>query len=134
MQELSEQERERLGKEQGELADLFATMSRHQQELMRELIAEIRQIERTFAARLIAPAIAALKARFESAAVSAYLDEVAEHMLDHLERFREAAEAVPDAARRVLRRRSAPTAPTRAGSSSTRSTWWSITPGAAARR
>jgi predicted ATP-dependent protease len=98
MQELSEQERERLGKEQAELADLFATMTGHQQELMRELIAEIRQIERTFAARLIAPAIAALKARFESAAVSAYLDEVAEHMLDRLERFREAAEAVPDGA------------------------------------
>jgi ATP-dependent Lon protease len=98
MQELSEQERERLGKEQAELADLFATMSGHQQELMRELIAEIRQIERTFAARLIAPAVAALKARFESAAISAYLDEVAEHMLDRLERFREAADAVPDAA------------------------------------
>ena len=96
MKELSEQERERLGKEQAELADLFATMSGHQQELMRELIAEIRQIERTFAARLIAPAIAALKSRFESAAVSAYLDEVAEHMLDRLERFREAAEAAPE--------------------------------------
>ncbi|MGA8568222.1 MAG: Lon-like protease helical domain-containing protein, partial [Candidatus Binataceae bacterium] len=81
MQELPEAERERLGKEQSELADLFATMAMHQQELMRELVGEIRQIERTFAARLIAPAIAALKARFESKAVSAYLDQVAEHML-----------------------------------------------------
>ncbi len=101
LQELPEAERERLGKEQGELADLFATMTMHQQELMRELIGEIRQIERTFAARLIAPAIAALKARFDSAAVTAYLDHVGEHMLDHLDRFREAAEPVPDGAPRA---------------------------------
>ena len=98
---MPEAERERLGKEQGELADLFATMTMHQQELMRELIGEIRQIERTFAARLIAPAIAALKARFDSAAVTAYLDHVGEHMLDHLDRFREAAEPVPDGAPRA---------------------------------
>ena len=96
MQELSEPERERLGKQQSELADLFATMTGNQQELMRELIGEIRQIERTFAARLIAPAVAALKTRFASAAVTAYLDEVAEHMLDRIERFREGADAVPD--------------------------------------
>jgi predicted ATP-dependent protease len=96
MQELPEAERERLGKAQSELADLFATMAMRQQELMRELVEEIRQIERTFAARLIAPAIAALKARFESEAVSAYLDQVAEHMLDHLDRFRDTVEAGPD--------------------------------------
>jgi predicted ATP-dependent protease len=93
MQELPEAERERLAKGQSELADLFSTMAMRQQELMRELVAEIRQIERTFAARLIAPAIAALKARFESLAVSAYLDQVAEHMLDRLDRFRELADA-----------------------------------------
>ncbi len=93
MQELPEAERERLAKGQSELADLFSTMAMRQQELMRELVAEIRQIERTFAARLIAPAIAALKARFESPAVSAYLDQVAEHMLDRLDRFREVADA-----------------------------------------
>ena len=130
LQELPEAERERLGKEQGELQNEFATLTMRQQELMRELIGEIRQIERAFAARLIAPAIAALKAHFDSAAVTAYLDQVGEHMLDHLDRFREAAEPAPTA-RRVLRWRSVPTAPTRRGSSSTRSTWWSITPGAA---
>src|ERR1700722_14069279 len=98
MKDLPEQERERLSKAQSELADLFATMTMHQQELLRELIEEIRQIERTFAARLIAPAIAALKARFESVAVSAYLDQVAEHMLDHIERFREVTETPPEGA------------------------------------
>ena len=102
MQELPEAERDRLAKAQGELADSFATMAMRQQELMRELVGEIRQIERTFAARLIAPAIAALKTRFESEAVTNYLDQVAEHMLDHLDRFREAAETGPEAPPRPL--------------------------------
>jgi len=66
-----------------------------QQELMRELIGDIRQIERAFAGRLITPAIAAIKQHFDSSAVSAYLDEVAEHMLSHLDRFREAAPEAP---------------------------------------
>src|ERR1700719_1347155 len=44
MKDLPEQERERLSKAQSELADLFATMTMHQQELMREMIQEIRQI------------------------------------------------------------------------------------------
>src|ERR1700746_126492 len=44
MQERPETERERLAKQQAELADLFATMAMRQQELMRELVEEIRQI------------------------------------------------------------------------------------------
>src|SRR5690348_9673777 len=47
MQELPEEERERLSKAQSELSDQFVTMVVRQQELMRELIEEIRQIERT---------------------------------------------------------------------------------------
>jgi predicted ATP-dependent protease len=96
MQELPEEERARLGKAQAELAEKFATVTMRQQEMMRELISEIRQIERAFAARLIAPAIAALKSRFDSPAVAAYLEQVSEHMLGHLGQFREAAEGGPD--------------------------------------
>jgi predicted ATP-dependent protease len=100
MQELPEAERERLAKAQRELAEQFMTMTTRQQEMMRELIEEIRQIERTFAARLIAPSIVALQARFNNPVVSAYLDQVGEHMLDHLERFREAPETGADGAPR----------------------------------
>ena len=101
MQALPEAERERLTKAQSELADQFVTMNVRQQEMMRELVEEIRQIERTFAARLIAPSIAGLKGRFENQAVATYLDHVAEHMLDHLERFREAAEPAAEAVGRA---------------------------------
>lgn len=97
MQDLSEEERERLGKAQAELGDKLVTLTVRQQEMMRELIEEIRQIERTFAGRLIAPAISALKTRFDNPAVSTYLDQVSEHMLSHLERFREGgAEPAPE--------------------------------------
>ena len=89
MAALPEAEKERLARVQSELQNELATLLMRQQEVMRELIADIRHIERAFAGRLITPAISAIKQRFDSSAVSAYLDEVAEHMLSHLERFRE---------------------------------------------
>ena len=92
---LPEAEKERLGKVQGELQNELGTLLMRQQEVMRELIGDIRQIERAFAGRLIAPAALAIKQHFDSSGVSAYLDEVVEHMLSHLDRFREAG---PDGA------------------------------------
>jgi hypothetical protein len=91
MAALPDAEKERLARVQGELQNELATLLMRQQEVMRELIGDIRQIERAFAGRLITPAIAAIKLHFDSSAVSAYLDEVGEHMLSHLDRFRETA-------------------------------------------
>jgi predicted ATP-dependent protease len=95
MAALPEAEKERLARVQGELQNELATLLMRQQEVMRELIADIRHIERAFAGRLITPAVSAIKQRFDNSAVSAYLDEVAEHMLSHLERFREASPETP---------------------------------------
>ena len=94
MAALPDAEKERLARVQGELQNELATLLMRQQEVMRELIGDIRQIERAFAGRLITPAIAAIKVHFDSSAVSAYLDEVGEHMLSHLDRFRETAPEV----------------------------------------
>ena len=55
-------EREQLAKAQGELQDELATLTLRQQEMMRELIDDIRAIERAFAARLITPCRRRLKA------------------------------------------------------------------------
>ena len=82
-------EREQLAKAQGELQDELATLTLRQQEMMRELIDDIRAIERAFAARLITPSAEDLKHHFNNPAVDKYLDEVAEHMLGNLDRFRE---------------------------------------------
>jgi predicted ATP-dependent protease len=95
MAALPEAEKERLARVQGELQNELATLLMRQQEVMRELIADIRHIERAFAGRLITPAVSAIKQHFDNSGVSAYLDEVAEHMLSHLERFREASPENP---------------------------------------
>jgi predicted ATP-dependent protease len=88
----SEQEREQLARSQGELQDELAKLVMRQQEVMRELIDDIRAIERAFAARLITPAVEETKRHFNNPGVTTYLDQVADHMLSHLDRFREAAE------------------------------------------
>jgi len=55
-------EREQLAKLQGELQDELATLTMRQQEMMRELIDDIRAIERAFAARMITPSVEDFKA------------------------------------------------------------------------
>ena len=101
MQAMPEEERDRLARVQSELQGDLASIMMRQQEVMHELLADIRAIERSFAARLITPAVTALKQFFDNTAVSAYLDEAGEHMLSHLEYFREdqerPAERVPAA-------------------------------------
>ncbi|HKV56155.1 MAG TPA: AAA family ATPase [Candidatus Binataceae bacterium] len=92
MQAMPEQERERLAAAQNELQGELANIVMRQQEIMHDLVADIRAIERAFAGRVITPAIEALKPFFDNPAVSAYLDDVAEHMLGHLENFRDPQE------------------------------------------
>ncbi len=88
-----EAERERLGEAQTELQGELAKLMMRQQEITRELIEDIRAIERAFAARLITPAIASLKQHFDNPAVALRISTRSpEHMLNHLERFREPAE------------------------------------------
>ncbi|MGH7987422.1 MAG: Lon protease family protein [Candidatus Binataceae bacterium] len=96
MQAMPEAERDRLAKAQAELQGELGNLLMHQQELMRELIGDIRTIERDFASRLIRPAVQTLKQYFDNPAVANYLDQVTEHMLAHLERFRETGERNPD--------------------------------------
>ena len=66
MQEKTDEQREQLGKAQVELQEEFGGVVLKQQELMRELIEDIRTIERSFAARLVNPLIAEIKAQFEN--------------------------------------------------------------------
>ncbi|HEY6394446.1 MAG TPA: AAA family ATPase [Candidatus Binataceae bacterium] len=105
IQEKSPEEREALSKAEGELRDLMGSMMLRQQEMMRELVADIRTVERSFAARLITPAVEELKRRFNIPGVTEYLDQVAEHMLSHLDAFREAAEQQPGGEQPGPRRR-----------------------------
>jgi len=95
MQEKTDEQREQLAKAQVELQEEFGGVVLRQQELMRELINDIRTIERSFAARLVNPLIAEIKAQFENPGVVSYLDHVGEHILDNLDRFRESDDKQP---------------------------------------
>lgn len=86
---MSDEQRADMARRQDELQGDLATTVQRQQEMMRDLIKDIREIERAFAGRVIRPAVEALKQRYANPAVERYLDQVAEHMLSHLERFRE---------------------------------------------
>jgi predicted ATP-dependent protease len=97
MNRLTDEQRADLARRQSELQEEFLGVVRRQQEIMQELVKDIRAIERSFAARVITPAIDALVERFGNAAVSRYLRQVSEHMLSHLDRFREAQEGRPGA-------------------------------------
>ena len=112
MQALPEAERERLGKAQGELQDEFATLTMRQQEMMRELIEDIRA-DRARLRRASDHTRRSPRSRRTSTTrrSTAYLDQVGEHMLDHLDRFREAA-GPPDGAPRAAAAQR-PEAPTR---------------------
>jgi predicted ATP-dependent protease len=93
MGKLTEEQRTDLGKRQGELQEEFLNVVRRQQEIMQELVKDIRGIERAFAGRVITPAVDGLARRFENPAVAKYLQQVADHMLSHLDRFRDGAAA-----------------------------------------
>ena len=98
MAQKTDAEREQLAKNQQQLQDELATLMLKQQELMRELVDDIRAIERSFAARLIKPTIEDIKRRFANEQVSGYLDQVGEHMLEHVDRFRDQGEPRPGTA------------------------------------
>ncbi|HUY25825.1 MAG TPA: AAA family ATPase [Candidatus Binataceae bacterium] len=89
MNEKPEAEREDLTRAQAELQDEFGSLMSRQQDLMRDLVDDIHAIERAFAARLITPAAEELKRHFNNPGVTGYVDQAADHMLSHLDRFRE---------------------------------------------
>ncbi len=93
-------EREQLMRVQVELQDELGKLTLRQQEMMRELVDDIRSVERAFAARLVTPSVEELKQHFNNPAVDAYLDQVAEHMLSNLDRFREQSPEQPQMAPR----------------------------------
>ncbi|GIX49452.1 MAG: ATP-dependent protease [Candidatus Tectimicrobiota bacterium] len=95
VQQLSEEQRRELGQREAEVLREFRNVMVRQRLLMQQLAEEVRQIERSFSAMIIAPMIGELKRRHPQAHVQRYLDAVQEHMLSHLDRFKERAPQPP---------------------------------------
>jgi predicted ATP-dependent protease len=86
---LSEAEQAEIEKRQQGLMAEMAEMAGKQREVMREMEADIRMVERRFCEQLLNPLIAEIEREMDNKKVSSYLLEVRAHMLDNLDDFKE---------------------------------------------
>ncbi|MBM3226171.1 MAG: ATP-dependent protease, partial [Candidatus Tectomicrobia bacterium] len=95
VEHLSDEQRQDLERRQNLVLQEFRAVMLRQRQLMQQLATDIREVERNFSALLIAPLIADLKERHPQERVQRYFDAVQEHMLAHLELFKEGAPQAP---------------------------------------
>jgi predicted ATP-dependent protease len=87
--QLSEEERRDVERRQQELSLEMERLARKQQEIMRELEADIRTIERRFCESMLTPLLSGMEEDLKNDEVNAYLAEAKEHILNNLEDFKE---------------------------------------------
>lgn len=90
---LSPEEQGKIEEWQQELVAEMVQMASRQREVMREMEADIRQVERRFCDKLLSPLITSIEREMENEKVSAYLAEVREQILDNLDDFKEGVAA-----------------------------------------
>ena len=91
LEHLSDEQRQDLEQRQHLVWQEVRTVLLRQRQLMQQLSAEIRQVERNFSASLIAPLVVDVKQQHPQEHVQRYLDAVQEHMLEHLELFKDSS-------------------------------------------
>lgn len=89
-----EQQRE-IEKNQREFAQEMAAFSSKQQEIMRAMVDDVRQIERRFGDDLLTPLLAKIRQEMASTEVDEYLKEVKAHIIDNLDDFKEQERQAP---------------------------------------
>lgn len=85
---LTEDERDDIDRRQREVAEAAERALTRGQELRRQLGADVRGVERNFAAHIVGPDIEAIRRRFPHPKLDGWFDRVRDHMLDNLRRFR----------------------------------------------
>ena len=91
-QKLSPEEIERIELSQRELLEALESFAQKQQEVERQLSADVRQVERTFATQLIEPLLKEIADRYRDAPISQWLDRMKGHFIRNLDRFRRRAD------------------------------------------
>lgn len=86
---LSQTEQEIIEKRQQELMAEMAQLASKQQEITRDMAADIRLVERRFCENLLIPLIAEVERELGNEEVKAYLAEVKENIINNLEDFKE---------------------------------------------
>jgi len=89
--QLREEEQQEIDKRMQELVAEMAELANKQREVMQQMEADIRAVERRFCEQLLLPLIAAVEREVANEKVSSYLVEVREHILDNLDDFKEGA-------------------------------------------
>jgi len=90
---LDEKIKEEFSRKQGELAVEMEKMARSQQELIREMEHDILEIEKRFCENIMRPLINKISQEIGDESCSAYLENVAGHILENLDDFKEAPAA-----------------------------------------
>ena len=93
--QLQDAKRQEIEKRQEELVEEMEEVAARQREVMRELEADIRLVERRFCEQLLTPLIGAIEQEMENEKVSSYLPEVREHILENLDNFKESPAMAP---------------------------------------
>ncbi|MGF1579079.1 MAG: AAA family ATPase [Gemmataceae bacterium] len=96
IEKLSDEDKEEIAKNQGQLSEYATQMMGKQQELSREMRGEIESIVQQFARRLLDPLIVQTKERFPQPELADWLDRVSEHMLANLDRFQHESAPTPN--------------------------------------
>jgi predicted ATP-dependent protease len=92
---LTAEEQRDIEKRQREFAEEMSAFPSKQQEIMRAMVEDIRQIERRFGEALLTPLLARIRREIPSAEVNKYLDEVKTHIIEHLDDFKEQERQTP---------------------------------------
>ncbi len=77
---------------QRELIEFTEAMGQRQMEIERQLDAEVRQVEREFANRVIEPLVGEIADRYQNEKLSRWLERLKAHFLKNLDRFRRRAD------------------------------------------
>ncbi len=90
IEQLPEEEKQRIAEGEKDLTKEIARITQQQREMMENLSEEVRDIERQFASYVVKPMIEAIKSSYQdNKRLLAYLDRVAEHVLDNLVDFKD---------------------------------------------
>ncbi len=88
IKQLSPDELEELQRRQEQMLQTAGKLLERQQEMQLQLTADVRQVVRSFATRLVAPLVAAIAQRFTIPKLLQWLEQLQQHIVDHLDRFR----------------------------------------------
>jgi ATP-dependent Lon protease len=89
---LSPEALQRIEKNQEEVLESARSVFQRQQDLERQLNADVRQVERTFADKLIAPLLAEIATRYENERLTNWLQRMKAHFVLNLDRFQRRAD------------------------------------------